>query len=243
MKVSLIDIEEPDEIRLRQIIPDISNRLNTTRKDVVRSIEEHGIRNYRLLDSMHRRLENLFAGRVSITIYGGEAPSSTGSSAPRTMMTEGSNVLDTSDYQAVQSSYAASSAAEEATGSQPLDPSAPAPAHQMSRTISTVPDLYREWMFGLGSAPAIQALEDAYGAKWRLSQAERVFFGRRKIIIAEIQRRQALEEAPETVVEELELVRRRIKTTLHELQKWLIKMKAQDLQTTWDRQRALYDQI
>jgi Transcriptional activator of glycolytic enzymes len=178
---------------------------------------------------MHRRLEDLFTGRVSITIHGGEASSSAGPQAPRTVMAEGSNTLDTPDHQAVQPSYIASSAAREATGPQPLNPNAPAPTHQMSRTISTVPDLYREWMFGLGSAPAIQALEDAYGAKWRLPQAERVFFGRRKVIITEIQRRQASGEAPETVVEELELVRRRMKTTLHGLQKWLTRMRAQDL--------------
>ena len=137
---------------------------------------------------MHRRLEDLFAGHVSITIHGnsGEASSSTGLQAPRTMLATGSNTLDTPDYQAVPSSYVAPFTAQETTAPQPLDPDAPPPTHQMSRTIATVPDLYREWMFGLGSTPAIQALEDAYGAKWRPSQAERVFFRRHKIIITEI---------------------------------------------------------
>jgi Transcriptional activator of glycolytic enzymes/Centromere DNA-binding protein complex CBF3 subunit, domain 2 len=232
VEVSLINIEEPDEIRLRQVVPDISNRLDMTRKDVVRSVEEHGSRNYRLLDSMHKRLEDLFAGRVSITIHGNsEASSLANPQAPHTMIAGGLNMLDTATYQAIQPSYAAPAAAAEAVGSQPLDPDAPAPVHRMSRTISSVPDLYREWMFGLGSAPAIQALEDAYGAKWRLPQAERVFFGRRKIIISEIQRRQAEGEAPEAVVEELELVRRRMKITLNGLQQWLVKMRAQDLPT------------
>jgi Centromere DNA-binding protein complex CBF3 subunit, domain 2/Transcriptional activator of glycolytic enzymes len=233
VEASLGDIEEPEEIRLRQIVPDISIRLDTTRKDVVRSVEEHGNRNYRLLDSMHKRLEDLFAGRVSITIHGNGAPSSsTGPPALCTTTADNPNVLDTPDHQAIQPLYIAPPAAEEAIDPQPLDPDAPAPTHQMSRTISTVPDLYKEWTFGLGSAPAIQALEDAYGARWRPSQAERVFFSRRKVIISEIQRRQAEGEAPEAVAEELDLVRRRMKTTLNGLQKWLVQMKARDLSTT-----------
>jgi Transcriptional activator of glycolytic enzymes len=230
VEVSLRDIEEPDEVRLRRIVPDISNRLDMTRKDVVRSIEEHGTRNHRMLESMHKRLEDLFAGRVSIIIYGGEIPPPINPQAPRTITDEGLNTSRTTDHQPLQSSYATSSTTVVAApSSQPLDLNAPAPTHQMSRTVFTVPDLYQEWMFGLGSAPAIQALEDAYGPQWRPSQAERVFFGRRKVIISEIQRRQELGEAPKTVVEELELVRKRMKMTLHGLQKWLIKLKAQDL--------------
>lgn len=227
VEASLVDTEEPDEIRLRRIVPDISNRLEMTRKDVVRSVEEHGTRNHRLLDSMQRRLDDLFAGRISITIHAGDS-SLTDLQAPHTMIAEDSNMHGTPDHQAIQPPYAVSApitaVTEGATSSQQLDPQAPPPLHQMSRTISTVPELYREWMFGLGSAPAIQALENAYGAKWRPSQAEKVFFGRRRVIISEIQRRKATGEAPEIIAEELELVRIRMKTTLHGLQKWLTKV-------------------
>jgi Centromere DNA-binding protein complex CBF3 subunit, domain 2 len=35
VEASLIDVEEPEELRLRQIVPDISTRLDTTRRDLV----------------------------------------------------------------------------------------------------------------------------------------------------------------------------------------------------------------
>ncbi len=72
-------------------------------------------------------------------------------------------------------------------------------------------------MLGWGSAPAIQALETAYEAKWRLSQQERVFFGRRKVIIDEVHRRTQSNQFSDAAVEELKLVRRRLKVSLHGL--------------------------
>jgi Transcriptional activator of glycolytic enzymes len=172
---------------------------------------------------MHKRLEDLFAGRVSITIHGnGASSSSTALPALRTTTAVDLNMRDPPPDQAIQPPHTAPPAAEVAINPQPLDLDTPAPIHRMSRTISTVPNLYKKWTFGLGSAPAIQALEDAYGARWRPSHAERVFFRRRKVIISKIHRRKAEGEALEAVAEELDLVRRRMKTTLNGLQKWLL---------------------
>jgi hypothetical protein len=49
------------------------------------------------------------------------------------------------------------------------------------------------------------------------------------VIISEIQRRHEAGEAVEAVVEELERVWKRMKTTLNGLQKWLIGIRAQNL--------------
>ena len=73
VKLSLTDLEEPDEIRLRRIVPDIASRLNASREEIVQTVETHGDRNHRLLQSVHDRLEDLFSGRVSVTFHGPEA--------------------------------------------------------------------------------------------------------------------------------------------------------------------------
>ena len=96
------------------------------------------------------------------------------------------------------------------TVSQPDLPAEP-PAYELSRTITTVPDLWREWTVGLGVGPAVQHLEDTYGAAWRPSQKERVLYSRRKVIIDEIRTRQAGGDTATIAVEKLEIVRQRSK--------------------------------
>lgn len=87
----------------------------------------------------------------------------------------------------------------------------------MSRTIITVPDLWREWTVGLGNGPAVQTLEDSYGARWRPSQSERVFFSRRKVIIDEIRTRERRGIGIQVAVEEVELIRQRGRLSLYRL--------------------------
>ena len=93
----------------------------------------------------------------------------------------------------------------------------PPPSYQLSRTIESVPDLWREWTAGLGHGPAVQVLENAYGAAWRPAQAERVMFSRRKVIIDEIRKRQAAGTPIAVAVKEVELVRQRGKLSLYGL--------------------------
>ena len=60
-------------------------------------------------------------------------------------------------------------------------------------------------------------------------QSEKVFFGRRKVIINEIVRRAASGARPEAAAEELELVRRNLGVSLHGLWKWLNDRKVKGL--------------
>ena len=60
------DIKEPDELRLHRAMPDIINRFNLNRKDIVRSVN----RNYSFLKGIFKRLNDLFTGRVAISLYG-----------------------------------------------------------------------------------------------------------------------------------------------------------------------------
>jgi hypothetical protein len=61
----------------------------------------------------------------------------------------------------------------------------------MSRTIQTIPELWREWTVGLQGQPSIEQLDALYGSSWRSGPAaasERQFYSRRKTLITEIRR-------------------------------------------------------
>jgi hypothetical protein len=71
-----------------------------------------------------------------------------------------------------------------------LDGQAPAwrdavPSYRLSRQVTTVPDLWREWTIGLGGLPAVMALDAAYGSRWR-GPSERQYYSMRKVIIDEV---------------------------------------------------------
>ena len=55
----------------------------------------------------------------------------------------------------------------------------------MSRSIATIPDLWREWTEGLGGQLSVKALDKCWGSRWCHS-AEFQFYLRRKVIIDEI---------------------------------------------------------
>ncbi len=45
------------------------------------------------------------------------------------------------------------------------------PPYRMSRTIQTIPELWREWTVGLAGQPLIEQLDALYGASWRIRSA------------------------------------------------------------------------
>jgi hypothetical protein len=96
------------------------------------------------------------------------------------------------------------------------------PRYRMSRTIQTIPDLWREWTVGLQGQPSIEKHDELYGSDWRAgpdATAERQFYSRRKTLISEIRRLAAVEDPSqgdpcETVVARLEEERIRAKASL-----------------------------
>lgn len=86
------------------------------------------------------------------------------------------------------------------------------PSYEMSRTITSVLDLWREWTQGLGSGPSIEQLESMYGASWRPSAASRMWFSRRKVIIDEIRRKHNCTPGRniDVIVREMEAIRVRL---------------------------------
>jgi hypothetical protein len=70
---------------------------------------------------------------------------------------------------------------------------------------------------GLRDGPSVQGLEDLYGPHWRQAHSEQVMYGRRKMIIDEIRRRQAEGINTGAAVEEVELMRQRGRLSLYQL--------------------------
>ena len=86
--------------------------------------------------------------------------------------------------QPVQPSFSSSSSSSPLPRQQDTPALDPVPDYRLSRTISTVRELWQEWDQGLpGGQPAVRILESRFGAKWRREGAERKFFSRRLRII------------------------------------------------------------
>ena len=68
VRESLLVMKEPDELCLRQIIPDIASRLNISQQSIVQSVNLQGSCTFRMVELLAAQMEDLFAGWVSITI-------------------------------------------------------------------------------------------------------------------------------------------------------------------------------
>jgi hypothetical protein len=168
VELSVRDIEEPDELRLRRVIPDVLNRMNISHQDIVRSMD----RNHNLSEAIFHRLEDLFAGRVTISLHGPPATfeaetrlRTIAESAASPLISQEATSNNSTDTQ--QPLHGSDCSLEQNLVK--FDPALPPPSYVMSRTISRVPDLWREWSVGLGSGPAVKKLEQTYGARWRIT--------------------------------------------------------------------------
>jgi hypothetical protein len=90
------------------------------------------------------------------------------------------------------------------------------PTYHLSRGITTILDLWREWTVGLGGQLSVEALDERWGARWRHG-AEFQFYSRRKVIIDEIKRLVAGGREAVDVVDSLEEQRLRSKASLSQV--------------------------
>jgi hypothetical protein len=58
--------------------------------------------------------------------------------------------------------------------------------YKMSRHISSVAELWREFYVGLAGGPSINSLERDFGNRWRRSAADSKYFSKRKLIIEKV---------------------------------------------------------
>ena len=75
------------------------------------------------------------------------------------------------------------------TRTEQLQSNPPIPNYKMSRCITTVYDLWKEWTIGIGGQPSVQILEQQYGDRWRggSKSTETKFFKGRKLIVDRIE--------------------------------------------------------
>ena len=169
-------------MQIRKTLPAITERLSVLHQSLARDVNEWDVQTKERLDNIETRLGDLFEGRVSMTLNTTHRIAAPGYATPASMTTATS-------FHSIPTSP---------RDGEPLSPSAsapppppPPPSYVLSRTISTVPQLWREWTVGLGNGLSVQGLEDLYGPRWRPAHSEKVMYSRRKIIIDEIRRRQA----------------------------------------------------
>ncbi|EAS32210.3 uncharacterized protein CIMG_13776 [Coccidioides immitis RS] len=207
--------EEPYEMQLQQTVPMVADQLCIVQQDLgvacghLHTALETG------LQKINNQLEALTSGQVSFLVQAFPAG--------QRMMTAAAAFED-KDEERDSGSTASREAQAPACSLEiaPASASASVPAtYQLSRTITTVPDLWQEWTVGLGGGPSVQSLDALYGAKWRPGGTERMFYSRRKVIIDYINRQRQGSASGSAAVEELELVRQRGKLSLNRLSRML----------------------
>jgi hypothetical protein len=221
VELSLLDVEEPEEVQIRKTLPAIAERLSILHQGLTREVNDWGTETREQLNGIEARLGDLLEGRISLTLYPTRRTmmASPGSSTPASVAT-----VARPFYSALASP---SPAAAPSHSSPPLEPQQPPPPlYVLSRAVTTVPQLWREWTVGLAGGPSVQGLEDLYGPRWRQKHSEQVLYGRRKVVIDEIRRRQAQGSiSAGAAVEEVELVRHRGRLSLYQLYQLLNRQK------------------
>ncbi|KAJ5110851.1 short-chain dehydrogenase [Penicillium argentinense] len=224
IRQSLLCTETPQEIQLRQTLPIIADRLSVLQKDIHQAVDRHGYQAHEQLRKISRQLHDLLSGHVTFAVRAMDASiieartpdsdSFTPSSQLAACLSEASSLQPPVDKQQLLPQGID-------TPSSLVSPSRS--LYSLSRTTQTVPEVWREWICGLGANPSVQSLERSYGATWRPSSRERVMFCRRKVIIDEIYARYGKGLSLDAAVEELELVRCRGKLSLYQLSQLLSK--------------------
>lgn len=211
---ALETVEEPGEVRLRTLAPEIARQINLSRADVVQTLELQGVRTQSEIQALRAEI---VTGSWTWNPGGqakGTAPPASSEQAVRRPVPFPPLRLPPAVVSTNVGDLPASAV--------PLDEGTVYP-YEMCRALASVKDVWQEWYRGLNGAPAVQTLEATYGAKWRLSSREKMFFSRRKVIVDAIQRRLHAGDSLETAIQQLELVRQREHLTLNALTKWLKK--------------------
>ena len=202
VELAVRDGDEPFEIRLRNVMPDVSAAISHTRKQLLASVEEWGSRTTQDGKEILRRMDDFCSTRTltATTTVRIDSASSAGPSA-------------------------ASPAALPRRTTPPPEPAAqvgepdPAAPFTMDRTIQAVPSVWREWTEGLGGRPSVEAMDQQYGARWRVLQRDRTFYCRRKPIVDEIRARvvQGVARSEAEAVAQLEVWRQERGWSLNKL--------------------------
>ncbi|KAF2194845.1 hypothetical protein K469DRAFT_686787 [Zopfia rhizophila CBS 207.26] len=225
VELLLLDVEEPEEVQIRKTLPAIAERLSILHQGLAQEVNDWGTETREQLNGIALRLGDLLEGHISLTLH----PMRYATTAVSSSATPASAATVARSFHSALASLSPSSLSPSPSPlllpQQQQQQQPPPPLYILSRAVSTVPQLWREWTVGLAGGPSVQGLEDMYGHRWRQKHSEQVLYGRRKIIIQEIWRRQARGINTSTAVEEVELVRQRGQLSLYQLYQVLNRQK------------------
>ncbi|EDN05524.1 predicted protein [Histoplasma mississippiense (nom. inval.)] len=193
---------EPQEIQIQRVVPVIADQLKNVRQEMIQSIDKWGYENQQLQQKMAQQLADLVDGQITFSIRAVPQSSAaqnsvmnlaaipSASSLPSSSSTLSRDIVQRSVESEMEMRQSSSNNAESVDLTATLlTSSRTGNGYSLSRTIQSVPDLWREWTTGLRGGPSVQSLEDQ-GGSWRKgSSKEQMMFCRRKIIINEIRTR------------------------------------------------------
>src|SRR5271154_5727950 len=177
VELSLLEVEEPEEVRIKKTLPTVAERLSTLHQTLTRDINVKTVEQPTQINAtLHSTSTAVQPAPVTATAAAAVmAGAAAAAAAPS---------LSTTSFHSVRTSPASSAAIlplmDVSVFLTQQPPSALAsfvgedspPQYVLSRTVRTVPQLWREWTVGLGGNSSVQGLEDLYGPCWRLAHKE-----------------------------------------------------------------------
>ena len=204
---------DPHTIAIQKALPAVNDRLRTMTGIIQNGQATHAQALYSLEDLLTTRIEQRIeriAGALSEFIGGSFHFVPRGQLAPALIAAPITGASSLPNRPVALPVTALAQAAE-------------VPQYHMSRTIQTIPELWREWTVGLQGQPSIERLDELHGSSWRsgpTAASERQFYSRRKTLITEIRRLASARRAPpdeeayQIVVKQLEDERVRARASL-----------------------------
>ncbi|KAI3633127.1 hypothetical protein MIR68_009202 [Amoeboaphelidium protococcarum] len=198
----------PTELRLQQAMPELVNKIDSVGHSLHGKIDvlNHKVEQYAHSNTQVRNtLNDLLNGRTAVRLYAEpqaanhvlhQPPIQIDLNAPNVLQDQVGDNIDIIPARAV-----------------------PPQQYTMSRGLSTVQDVWREYKEGIGGNPSVESLEQQFGAKWRSKDSERKHFSRRLVIYKFIQSKIDSGLSENDVLTALERKRLGDKLSLDNLQK------------------------
>ncbi|EDN08097.1 predicted protein [Histoplasma mississippiense (nom. inval.)] len=175
---------EPQKIQIQRVVSVIADQLKNVRQEMIQSIDKWGYENQQLQQKMAQQLADLVDGQIIFFIQAVPQSSAAQNSVmnlaailstfslPSSSSTLSRDIVQRSVESEMEMRQSSSNNAESVDLTATLlTSSRTGNGYSLSRTIQSVPDLWREWTTGLGGGPSVQSLEDQ-GGSWRKSSSK-----------------------------------------------------------------------
>ena len=185
--------DDPADMRLRQAMPILAATMKTGFDAVMQASREQASRS-----DASEKIDNALATMLA-DVLTGVAPIRLSAEWPRSASGPPSNPVPDPEPVASTSSAPPQPTPSASTSStNPLatilaltagsatTSSAATSSFTMSRTISTVADLWREYSVGIGGRPSVQSQYEVKGHSWAKNDSERKHFQRRMVVVKKI---------------------------------------------------------